>query len=127
MSTSRQPAPPQSQLRTIRIKRGLTQIELGGLAGMHRNTIRKLETGTTREVTAAHAEALAAALKTPVADLGLRVRAVTEARSIRIRQLSPEQRLMIDEVLSLPPEAYPLLRAAIEQVRRKLAKKPPEK
>lgn len=40
---------------------------------------------------------------------------------------SPEQRLILDEVLSFPPEAYPLLRAAIEQVRRKLAKKPPEK
>jgi transcriptional regulator with XRE-family HTH domain len=110
-------------LRIIRIKRGLTQMELAQRAGMHRNSIRKLENGTTREVTSENASALAAALKTTVSDLGLRVRAMTEARSIRIRRLSPEQRQIVDELLSLPPEDYVFIRGAIERLRKKRVKK----
>lgn len=116
--------PEQSALRTIRIKKGLTQAELAERAGMHRNSIRKLENGTTREVTAENANALAEVLKTSIADLGLRVRAATEARSIRIRRLSAEQRQIVDELLSLPPEDYVFLRSAIERLRQKRTKKP---
>jgi transcriptional regulator with XRE-family HTH domain len=118
------PAEPQSWLRTLRIKRGLTQTELARLAGMHRNSIRKLEDGTTREVNSENASPLAAVLKVPVAELGLRVRAATEARSIRIRRLSLEQRQIVDELLSLPPEDYVFIRSAIERLRKKRAKKP---
>ena len=123
---SKQGAPPaeQSRLRTVRIKKGLTQAELAERAGMHRNSIRKLENGTTQEVTAENADALAAALKTSIADLGLRVRAAAEARSIRIRRLSPEQRRIVDELLSLPPEDYDVIRGAIERLRKKRAKTP---
>jgi transcriptional regulator with XRE-family HTH domain len=114
---------PQSLVRTTRIDRGLTQTELAMRAGMHRNSIRKLENGTTREVTAENAKALAAALKTSIGDLGLRVRSAIEAPSIRFRRLSPEQRQIIDELLSLPPEDYGILRAAVERLRRKRTKK----
>ena len=55
--------------------------------------------------------------------VGLRVRATTEARSIRIRRLTPEQRLIVDELLSLPPEDYVLIRGAIEKLRMKRTKK----
>jgi transcriptional regulator with XRE-family HTH domain len=115
--------PSQSRLRTIRIQRGFTQARLGELAGMHRNSIRKLENGATREVTSENAKALAAALKSSIADLGLRIRAATEARSIRIRRLTPEQRLIVDELLSLPPEDYVLIRRAIERLRLERRKK----
>lgn len=114
---------PRSPLRTVRIQRGFTQTELARLAGMHRNSIRKLENGTTREVTSQNASALAAVLKTSVSDLGLRVRATTEARSIRFRRLTLEQRQIVDELLSLPPEDYALIRGAIERLRLKRTKK----
>ena len=118
------PEPEQSKLRTVRIKKGLTQAELAEGAGMHRNSIRKLENGTTQEVTAENANALAGVLKTSIADLGLRVRAAAEARSIRIRRLSAEQRQIVDELLSLPPEDYVFIRGAIERLRNKRSKKP---
>lgn len=113
----------QSRLRTVRLKRGFTQQELATLAGMHRNSIRKLENGTTREVTFDNAKALADVLKTSVTDLGLRVRAAVEARSIRFRRLTPEQRQIVDELLSLPPEDYTLIRDAIESLRVKTPKR----
>ncbi|HEY0371618.1 MAG TPA: helix-turn-helix transcriptional regulator [Thermoanaerobaculia bacterium] len=114
----------ESRLRTIRIDKGLTQAALAEQAGMHRNSIRKLENGTTHEVTAENANALSEALKTSIADLGLKVRAATEARSIRIRRLSAEQRQIVDELLSLPPEDYAVIRTAIEQLRESRTKKP---
>jgi transcriptional regulator with XRE-family HTH domain len=117
------PEPQQSTLRAIRITRGLTQTELARRAGMHRNSIRKLEDGTTHEVTAENASALAAALKVSTPDLGLRVRSAAEARSIRFRRLSAEQRQILDDLLSLPPEDYMLVRGAIERLREKRATK----
>lgn len=110
-------ADEQSPLRTVRLKQGLSQAELARLTGMHRNSIRKLENGTTREVTFDNATALAKVLKTSVSDLGLRVRAAVEARSIRLRRLTPQQRQIVDELLSLPPEDYTLVRDAIERLR----------
>jgi hypothetical protein len=90
---------------------------------MHRNSIRKVENGTTREVEAENASALAAALKTSISELGLRIRAAAPARSVRFRSLSPEQRQIVDDLLSLPPEDYVFIRGAIERLRRKRAKK----
>ncbi|HYC61033.1 MAG TPA: helix-turn-helix transcriptional regulator [Thermoanaerobaculia bacterium] len=112
-----------SPLRTTRIKRGLTQAELARLAGMHRNSISKLENGTTQEVTAENANALATVLKTSISALGFRVRAATKARSIRFRRLTAEQRQIVDELLSLPPEDYVLIRGAIERLRQKRTRK----
>ncbi len=113
-----------SPLRTARMARLLTQQELADLAGMHRNSIVKLENGTTKEVTSENATALAKVLKTSIADLGLRVRAATEARSVRFRRLTAEQRQIVDELLSLPPEDFGVIRGAIERLRQKRKKKP---
>ncbi len=116
-------AEPQSQLRILRIRRGLSQAALAELAGMHRNSIRKIENGTTQEVASENASALAAALKTSVSQLELRVRpAASKARSIRIRRLTPDQRQIVNDLLSLPPEDYVLIRGAIERLRQKRTK-----
>lgn len=117
-------AEPQSPVRTARVERNLTQQEVADLAGLHRNSIVKLENGTTKEVTSDNAIALARVLKTSIADLGLRVRAATEARSVRFRRLTPEQRQIVDELLSLPPEDFGVIRGAIERLRLKRKKKP---
>jgi len=90
---------------------------------MHRNSISKLENGTTQEVTAENANALATVLKTSISALGFRVRAATKARSIRFRRLTAEQRQIVDELLSLPPEDYVLIRGAIERLRQKRTRK----
>lgn len=120
---SKQGAEPQSQVRTLRLQRGLTQEELATLSGMHRNSISKLERGATKEITAENASALAAALETTVPRLGLRVRATVEARSVRFRRLTPEQRQIVDDLLSLPPESFTLVREAIEKLRMQRSKK----
>ncbi|HYR29316.1 MAG TPA: helix-turn-helix transcriptional regulator [Thermoanaerobaculia bacterium] len=111
-------------LRKIRMQRGLTQTALAELSGMHRNSIRKIETGLTREITAANADALASALKISVDDLGLRVRSAEEPPSIRLRRLTAEQRQILDEVLSLPPQDYAIVKAAIDELRRRRGRKP---
>lgn len=116
---SRQKTP----LRSLRLKRGMTQSQLATSAGMHRNTIRKLENGTTREVLAENATALATALNASIDDLGIVVRPAGKPRSIRIREMTPEQRAIIDDVLSLPPGDYAVIRSAIEQLRRNRPKK----
>ena len=117
----RQDSAPESPspLRTLRIRRGLTQAGLASLAGMHRNSIRKIEDGTTREITSENAEALASALKTAVTELGVRVRPAIANAAIRIRQLTAEQRRIMDEILSLPPEDFVLIRGAIEKLRQR--------
>lgn len=117
-------AEAQSPVRTARLKRNLTQQEVADLAGMHRNSIVKLENGTTKEVTSENAIALAKVLKTSIADLGLRLRASVEARSIRFRRLTAEQLQIVDELLSLPPEDYELVHRAVERLRQKRKKKP---
>jgi hypothetical protein len=91
---------------------------------MHRHSIRKIENGTTREVTFENASALATALKTPIAQLGIRVLPeASRARAIQIRRLTPEQRQIVNELLSLPPEDYVLIRGAIERLRQKRTKR----
>jgi transcriptional regulator with XRE-family HTH domain len=115
---------PQSQLRIHRIRRGLSQAALAKLAGMHRHSIRKIENGTTQEVTFENASALAAALKTSISQLEIRVlpAAASRARAIQIRRLTPDQRELVNELLSLPPEDYVLIRGAIERLRKKRTK-----
>lgn len=90
---------------------------------MHRNSIRKIESGLTREIAAENADALSAALDIPVENLGLHVRTTAEAPSIRLRRLTLEQRQIIDELLSLPAEDYALLRASIERLRERRSKR----
>ena len=68
-------------------------------------------------VTREKAMALAEVLQVPVSRLGLRVRPNVEARSVRFRRLTLEQRFIVDEILSLPPEAYDRLREVIETLR----------
>jgi len=120
----RSPAEPSpSRLRQTRIRKGLTQARLAELAKMHPNSIKNLENGTTREVTAGNAAAIATALKTSVEDLGLRVRSSAVAPSIRMRQLTPEQRELVHDILSLSEEQYGKLRAALERIRSREGKK----
>ena len=112
----------QSQLPIHRIRRGLSQTALAKLAGMHRHSIRKIENGTTKEVTSENASALAAALKTSISQLGIHVLPVAP-RAIQIRRLTPDQRQIVNELLSLPPEDYVLIRGAIERLRRNRTKR----
>jgi transcriptional regulator with XRE-family HTH domain len=116
-----------SMVRVLRLERGLTQEELADVSGMHRNSLGRLERGTTKEVTRKNAIALAEVLKVPLSRLGLRVRPDVEARSVRFRRLTLEQRFIVDEILSLPPEAYARLREVIETLRLKPEKKGPSK
>lgn len=90
---------------------------------MHRNSIQNIERGLTREITAENAHALASVLKIRIEDLGLRVRSAVTAPSIRLRKLTPEQRQIVDELLSLPAEDYGLLREAIGQLRQRRSKR----
>jgi transcriptional regulator with XRE-family HTH domain len=122
-----QPAAGPALVRKVRIQRGLTQQQLADLCGMHRNSIQKIEKGLTREITAENADALSAALKIGVEDLGLHVRTGAEAPSIRLRQLTAEQRQIVDELLSLPAEDYVLLRAAVARLRERRSKQTPRK
>jgi transcriptional regulator with XRE-family HTH domain len=110
-------------VRKTRIQRGLTQRELADLCGMHRNSIQNIERGLTQEINAENAHALSKVLKIAVEDLGLRVRSAATAPSIRLRKLTPEQRQIIDELLSLPAEDYGLLRRAIGQLRERRSKR----
>ena len=111
-------SPPPSRLRELRIRAGFTQAELAERAGLHRNSIKNIEHGATREVTPENAEALAQALETTVDDLGVRVKSAGPPPSIRMRQLTADQRALIDELLNLPPEDFDFVRDAIELLRR---------
>ena len=112
-----------SQLRKLREERELSQEQLAELAGMHRNSIIKLEKGVSREMSSEHATALAAALRVRPADLGITIRSGIAPRSVRFRQLTLEQRQLVDELLSLPPEHYTKIRAAMEHLRQANARK----
>jgi len=105
-----------SRLRELREKRELTQEQLAELAGMHRNSVYNLEKGISKEISGENAEALAAALGVKPRELGLTIRK-SVPRSVRFRQLTPEQRQLIDELMAFPPEQYERIRAALGHVR----------
>ena len=115
--------PPGLRLRKMRIRRGLTRAKLAELVQMHPNSIKNLENGTTREVNAGNAAAIASALSSTIEDLGLRVRSTAVAPSIRMRQLTPEQRALVQDILSLSEEQYGKLRSALERIRATKGKK----
>ena len=105
---------------------GLSQRDVAERSGLHRNSIRKIESGITREIAEENANALAAVLGVSVEDLGLPIRrSATEAPSIRLRQLSAEQRGLLDELLSLPAEDFKLIKAAIAELRKRQSPKRP--
>jgi transcriptional regulator with XRE-family HTH domain len=101
--------------RDLRLRQGLTQNDLAELCGLHRNSIRKIESGQTREIKATHAKSLAAALKVSVDALGLRI--ASPAPSVKLRELTPEQREVVAEFLSLAPEEFALLRDVLNRLR----------
>lgn len=113
-----------SRLRQLRKDRELSQKQLAELAGMHPNSIANLERGIAKEVTTEHANALAAALHVQPGDLELAIRPEGPApRSVRLRQLTRNQRQLIDELLDVPEEHYGTLHAALEQIRRAMKRK----
>jgi len=112
----------KSRLRELREEAELSQEELGERAGIHRNTIYNLEKGVTKEITAEGAAALAAALRVRPRDLGLNIRRAAP-RSVRFRQLTTEQRQLVDELLTFAPEHFSRIRAALEHVRRSMKRK----
>jgi transcriptional regulator with XRE-family HTH domain len=104
----------------------LTQKQVAERSGMHRNSIGKIEKGVTREITEENAVALSVVLGVQVEDLGLPIRRTEiEARSIRLRRLSAEQRQLLDELLSLPVEEFALVREAIADLRTRRSRKRP--
>jgi len=111
-----------SPLRRERIRKGLTRAQLAERANLHPNSIKNIENGTTREVTPGNAAAIAKVLKSSVEELGLRVRTKI-APSVRMRQLTPDQRQLVHDILSLPDEQYAALRAALERIRARKGKK----
>lgn len=119
LSSSSVPADPRfrdSALRACRIRRGLSQTQLADLAGVHVNSIRKIENSITREVSEDTAARLCHVLQASADQLGLRVRKPVPP-SIRLRQLSVEQRELLDEILSLPPNTFEEVRETVRAIR----------
>ncbi len=56
-------------LRRVRLRRGLTQVELAGLAGLAPSCISMIERGRRKLTRRDHVNALAAALKVPSAEI----------------------------------------------------------
>jgi transcriptional regulator with XRE-family HTH domain len=105
-----------SAFRATRIRRGFTQAQVAERARVHVNTIRKIENGTTREVTKQNAAHFSRILKASIEELGLKVRQPVP-RSIRMRQLSVEQRELLDDILSLPAPTLAVVREAVRAIR----------
>jgi len=117
---------PADGLRRTRIRRGLTQSQLAELVGIHRNSVQNLERGITRKVAPVLAAALAKALDATVEELELRIRPAAPA-SIRMRQLTPEQRTVVEELLALAPEDFEFIRKTIGNLRERNAQRPAPK
>ena len=56
-------------LRRVRLRRGLTQVELAGLAGLASSYISMIECGRRKLTRRDHVNALAAALRVPPAEI----------------------------------------------------------
>lgn len=112
-----------SRLRELRTERGLSQSELAALAGLHINSIYKIERGISKEISEEHAHSLAAALDVDPDDLGVGIRPRSVVGSVQFRKLTAEQRQLIDELIGLPPETYAAIREAMEHVRQALERK----
>ena len=72
MTRQTQPVPVTSAehpLRRVRLRRGLTQVELAGLAGLSYSYISMIECGRRKLTRRDHVNALAAALKVPPAEI----------------------------------------------------------
>jgi transcriptional regulator with XRE-family HTH domain len=112
-------------LKEIRRTRGLTQQNVAELCGMHRNSILNIENGKTREITEENAVALSNVLGIRPEELGLHIRrpTVEKAPSLRFRELSAEQRQLVDELLSLPLEDLSLVREAVADLRKRRSKR----
>ncbi|HEV7922833.1 MAG TPA: helix-turn-helix transcriptional regulator [Thermoanaerobaculia bacterium] len=109
-----------SAFRATRVRRGLTQAQVAERARVHVNTIRKIENGTTREVTKQNAAHFSRILRASIEELGLKVRQPVP-RSIRVRQLSVEQRELLDDILSLPAATLAAVREAVRAIREEQA------
>lgn len=95
----------------------MSQQDLADRAGLHRNSVSRFERGIWRQITPEHAAALALALRVKPRDLGLEIRAVVPEgapRSVRFRKLTAEQRRFLDDLMSLPPDEFEFMQAAVE-------------
>lgn len=110
--------PQHVGFRAARIRRGLTQAQVAARARVHVNTIRKIENGVTREVTKQNAAQLSRALKASIEELGLKIRQPVPP-SIRLRQLSVEERQLLDEILALPAAGLEAVREVVRVIREK--------
>lgn len=113
-SSPRESPTPGGRARAARIRAGLTQQELADRTGKHVNTIAKLEDDAIGpRVTARGWEtvvAVAEVLGTTAEALGYR-----RKHRVRARELTAEQREVIEEILSLPKEDLARIR---EMLRR---------
>ena len=123
----RNAAPPRAgRLRDLRCERGLSQQELADLAGLHRNSVSRFERGVWNQITPEHATALARVLRVAPAELGLEIRPVVAdgaPRSVRFRQLTPQQRKFVDDLMSLPPADFEFMQSALEYLLRDFKRK----
>ena len=113
-SSRRAQATPGQRVRAARLRADLTQEEVALRAGKHVNTIANLEDDTTPARLTARGwrtvSDVAAALETTPDALGYSLK-----RRVRARELTTEQREVIEDILALPTED---LSAVREMLRR---------
>jgi transcriptional regulator with XRE-family HTH domain len=119
-------APNGCRLRELRREHGLSQQDLAERAGVHRNSVSRFERGVWNQITPEHAAALAAVLGVASTELGLQIRPVVSdgaPRSVRFRQLTPQQRKFVDDLMSLPPDDFAVMHSALEYLLRDMKRK----